>query len=182
MESIRPDIQQKSGTIRKSGARDPADMLAKMKQGIGAIQEEGVLITGWFTMGYEEHTRQDFHDTLEFCRQMHVVPVLCPLEALPGTRLHARLTAEGRVNTDRKINITHPTLSDDDILGLLQEATDKGFTMREILDRTAYFVRRCHRPDADLRGKVESVMKKGMFAFQMQRHMRKGLVGLANQH
>jgi hypothetical protein len=182
MESIRADIQQKSGTIRKSGARDGGDMLAKMKAGIREIQEQGILITGWFTMGYEEHTRQDFHDTLAFCREMHVVPVLCPLEALPGTRLHARLSAEGRVNTDRKINITHPTLSDDEILGLLDDSIAQGFTMKEILRRTAYFVRRCHRSDPELRGKIENVMKKGMFAFQMQRHMRKGLVGLANQH
>ena len=182
MESINPEVQAQSGTIRKSGAKSPDELLDRMREAIHFIQEEGILISAWFTMGYEQHRPEDFEKTLAFCHEMHLIPILCPLEALPGTRLHARLSAEGRVNQDRKINITHPTMSDDEILGELQRATAKGFAMKEILARTLHFARRCHRPERSGRDKVESVMKKTFFAFNLQWHIKDGIIGLANQH
>jgi len=180
MEALNPAIQQKSGTIRKSGARNPEELLGRMKDGIRFMQDEGILVSGWFTMGYEEHTLRDFYDTLDFCLEMRIIPILCPLEALPGTRLHARLSEVGRVNQDRKINVTHPTLSDDDILRTLQDTVHKGFAPKESIKRVAHFARRCHRPDATVRDKIEGGMKKLAFAVNLEIHLKEGIIGLAN--
>lgn len=180
MEALSPAVAEKSGTIRKSGARSGSELVARMREAISFIQDQGVLVSGWFTFGYEEQGIGDFYETLEFCRETHVIPVLCPLEALPATRLHERLSREGRVNTDRRINVTHPTMSDEDILATLRDTTRKGFAMKEILARTAHFARRCHRPATDGRQKVEMFAKKTIFALNLQIHMKQGIIGLAN--
>jgi len=180
MESLNPEVQQRSGTLRKSGGRTPSDLVERMRQSIAFIQGQGILVSGWFTMGYEEDRLEDFASTLEFCRDNHVIPILCPLEALPGTRLRTRLEAEGRVSPTRKINVVHPTLTDDQILGALKEASDAGFGVREILSRTLFAARTFGRQGGELRHRIPDVIKKTMFTLNLQVHLRRGIVGLAN--
>ncbi len=179
MESINPEVQRRSGTIRKSGAMDSPDLVRSMKEAIRFIQEQGIIVSGWFTMGYDEDRPGDFQRTLDFCLETEVIPILCPLEALPGTRLHRRLEAEGRLSEERRVNVVHPVMSDTQVLGLVREMTDRGFAASRILGRTAFCSRFFGRgPTA--RDRIRARIKRTMFAFVLQWKLRKGVTGLAN--
>jgi len=180
MESLNPAVLEKNGAFRKSGLGGSEDVVDRMRDHIRFIQDQGVVISGWFTMGYEEDGLDDFARTLDFCRETNILPILCPLEALPGTRLYERLTREGRVDTTKRINIVHPSLDDDDILGALARCTREGFTQREMLRRTAFYARRFARSAAPGGEGVGDTIKRTMFTMTLQRHLRQGIVGLAN--
>jgi radical SAM superfamily enzyme YgiQ (UPF0313 family) len=180
MESINPEVMRKANTISKNGSRDLLQVVPKMKENIRFIQDQGIGISGWFTIGYEEDTVDTFFQTLQFCEETNIIPVLCPLEALPGTPLFERLSAEGRVDLSKKVNIVHPTMSDDDILTAITSCTRQGFSLSQIYKRTRFFKNRLslieHTNNMDARAVIEKVI----FYFVLQVKMKKGVIGLAN--
>lgn len=180
MESINPAVLERAGTIAKQGAGSADDVIARMKEHIRFIQDQGILISGWFTIGYEEDSPETFYETLAFCREMNLIPILCPLEALPGTPLYQRLDAEGRVDNGRAPNIVHPTMSSQDLLAALADATAKGFTMGEIMRRTWFFGGKARRAAQGFGQKLEATLKKTGFAFKLQNELKKGIIGFAN--
>ena len=179
MESINPAVMKKAGTLGKNGSKDPSEVLSRMKESIRFIQDQGIAVSGWFTIGYEEDRVETFYDTLAFCREMSVIPILCPLEALPGTPLHSRLSAEGRVDPQKRINVVHPVMTDDDILGAMAECTKRGFSLRENFKRTRFYAKRFaavrHQNNTDTRAKIE----KTIFVWVLQSKVKKGIIGLA---
>jgi radical SAM superfamily enzyme YgiQ (UPF0313 family) len=180
IESINPKVLNKAGTINKIGAKNAHDITRRMKDHIHFIQEQGIAISGWFTLGYEEDTIDSFYETLEFCRETSIIPILCPLEALPGTRLFERLSKEGRVDEGRAINIIHPVLSDRQILDALKKTTKAGFSFGQILKRTRFYAKRFDRHTEDKKNRIKNKMEKTMFLFVLQNKLKKGVIGLAN--
>jgi len=180
MESINPVVQEKSGTYRKMGARDRTSMLETMKEHIAFIQDQGIAISGWFTLGYEEDSVDTFYETLEFCKETNIIPILCPLEALPGTRLYQRMEAAGRISSERAINIVHPTMSDSEILGAIRECTKRGFSMGQILKRTSFYHRKFGRDARGEKVHPRDRFPKTSFVFVLQTKLKKGVIGLAN--
>lgn len=180
MESVNPAVMKKAHTISKNGSADPARVLSQMKESIRFIQDQGIAISGWFTIGYEEDSVETFHETLAFCQETNIIPVLCPLEALPGTPLYDRLNAAGRVDFNKKVNVVHPTMSDEDILGAMRACTQEGFALSEIFRRTRFFKARLaglsHKNNVDRR----AVIEKTIFIFVLQAKLKKGVIGLAN--
>ncbi len=180
MESVNPAVMKKAHTIAKNGSTDPKRVIAQMKENIRFIQDQGIAISGWFTIGYEEDSKETFAQTLAFCKETSIVPVLCPLEALPGTPLFEREAAAGRVNFSKKINLVHPVMTDDDILGAMRECTKEGFSVGEIYRRTRFFKERLagltHQNNIDTRAVIEKVI----FIFVLQVKLKKGVIGLAN--
>lgn len=179
MESINPTVMKKAGTAAKNGARSSEEALDRMRESIRFIQDQGIAITGWFTIGYEEDSIDTFYETLAFCEENYVIPVLCPLEALPGTPLHARLTAEGRVDPSKPINVVHPTMTDNAILEAMADCTRKGFSFGQNLRRTRFYAKRfarvAHDNNTDTRAKIE----KTVFVMVLQSKLKKGVIGLA---
>jgi radical SAM superfamily enzyme YgiQ (UPF0313 family) len=180
MESINPAVMRKAGTLGKNGTTDPERVVDQMRRGIRFIQDQGVAVSGWFTIGYEEDNVETFYKTLEFCNENQVIPVLCPLEALPGTRLHERLGAEGRVDAGKRINVRHPEMTDDDILGALADCAKRGFSLREIFKRTRFYSKRFAGVDHDNNAGRRGLIEKVIFVFVLQVKMKKGIIGLAN--
>ncbi|MFH1131312.1 MAG: radical SAM protein, partial [Pseudomonadota bacterium] len=158
MESINPQVLKKSGAIRKQGATSAEDVVERMKENIRFVQDQGILVSGWFTIGYEEDNIDTFYETMAFCKEMNIIPIICPLEALPGTRLFERLNAEGRVDHQKTINVVHPTMKDEEILKALAEVTKDGFSMKQILKRTHFYSKKFGQNGNGLGRRIESKM------------------------
>jgi radical SAM superfamily enzyme YgiQ (UPF0313 family) len=140
MESINPKTLARSGAIRKMGAASASDVLSSMKESIRFIQDQGIIVSGWFVIGYEDDDIDTYYRTVEFCRKMKVIPVIFPVKALPGTRLYDRLKKEGKLDDSKLINFRHQTIRDEDIFRALKNVGDAGFSWNEIAKRTCFYM------------------------------------------
>ena len=180
VESVDPRVLERTGMIRKMGVGSGEDAVARMKEHVRFIQEQGIFVSTWFVVGNEEDSLETFENDLAFADELHVLPVVCPLEALPGTPLHARLEAEGRLATDKRINIRHPSMTDEQILGAMQSVNARAFSAGAILRRSFYNTRFYGRFASSTGERVREKMQKTMFTIMLQFHMRQGVIGLAN--
>ncbi len=180
IESIDPRVLERTGTIRKMGVASGEDAVARMREHVRFIQEQGIFTSLWFVVGNEEDSLETFERDLAFAEELHAIPVICPLEALPGTRLHARLEAEGRLSADKRINIRHPSLTDEQILAAMQDTSRRAFTAHRIFRRSLFHTKLYDREAAKRGDRIRGKIEKTMFTIVMQFHMRKGVIGLAN--
>ena len=180
IESINPDIQKKSGTIAKSGASHSDDVIGKMKENIRFIQEQGIVISGWFTIGYDEDSIDTYYKTLEFCNQTNIIPVISPLEALPGTRLYDEMKAQNRIDHSKIINIIHPVMKEEDVLKAFRDVNSKGNTLGRIIKRTLFYAALFEKNTRNINDKIHYKIFKTVFTFILQLKLRKGIVGFAN--
>ncbi len=162
MESINPATLAGSGAMKKMGADSPADVISTMKRNIRFIQDQGILVSGWFVIGYENDDIDTYRRTWEFCREMNVVPVVFPVKALPGTRLYERLRQEGKLDDSKLINFRHPTIRDEEIADAIKLVGDDGYSWKEIARRTLFYRSR-------FRG---DVIHKMIFALVLQAKLR----------
>jgi radical SAM superfamily enzyme YgiQ (UPF0313 family) len=140
MESINPRTLARSGAIKKMGAAPGAGVIAKMKKNIAFIQDEGIIVSGWFVVGYEDDDIDTYFQTLDFCREMNVIPVIFPVKAMPGTRLYERIRKEQKLDDTRLINFRNPKMKDEDVFRALKKIGIEGFSWKEILKRTRFYV------------------------------------------
>lgn len=142
MESINPETLASSGALKKTGARSADEAIRTMKENIRFIQDQGIIVSGWFVIGYEGDDIDTYRRTAEFCREMNVIPVIFPVKALPGTRLYERLRREGKLDDSRLINFRHASIRDDEISSALKNAAATGYSWKEIIRRTSHYVTR----------------------------------------
>jgi radical SAM superfamily enzyme YgiQ (UPF0313 family) len=180
VESIDPRVLERTGTIRKMGVASGEDAVARMREHVRFIQEQGIFTSLWFVVGNEEDSVETFERDLAFAEELHAIPVICPLEALPGTRLHARLEAEGRLSSDKRINIRHPSLTDEQILAGMRDTSKRAFTARRIFRRSLFHTKLYERETQKRGDRIRGKIERTMFTIVMQFHMRKGVIGLAN--
>jgi radical SAM superfamily enzyme YgiQ (UPF0313 family) len=170
MESINALVLKKSGSLSKMGVKKDEDVLERMKENIRFIQDQGVLISGWFAIGYEDDNLETYYKTYEFCREMNIMPVFTAVNALNGTDLHSRLLKENKLQ-DGNINITnvtHPTMTNEQVLGALEYAARKGYNLTNILKRTFFYTRKLIRQKGI---SLNEVIHKTIFIFVTQRKM-----------
>ncbi len=181
LESINPDIQKKSNAIKKMGVNSKDDYLAKIKENIKYIQDQGIIISGWFTIGYEDDDYDTFYSTLEFCRETNIIPVINPLEVLPGTRLYKRLDRENMIDYSRRINIRHPRMTDDrKIVEVYNDIIKKGYSFADIMKNTMYYSKKFDKETKDINRKISSRIFKTIFTFILQTRLKKGLISFTN--
>ena len=182
MESINPKVLAKSGALAKTGLRDAADAVARMREQIAFLQDLGIVVSGWFTIGYEEDTIDTFHETYEFCREAHVLPILSPINALPGTRLWSRLEREGRLdNRNPLTNFPHPTMKREEVLAALDRSVGDGFSLPEILRRTRfYWTKFAASPHRAMKDRVQKAMFLLVMQVQMGKILRRENANLAS--
>jgi radical SAM superfamily enzyme YgiQ (UPF0313 family) len=172
IESINPVIMKKTGTLKKNCAKAGNDAVKRIKENIAYIQDQGILISGWFTIGYEEDTIETYHNTLEFCRETNIIPLINPLEALPGTKLYDRLLKQNRISDTKTINIIHPEINDSDIINAMKEVYKDGFSLKEIFKRIRHNTKRI----PDRKDKVFMAI----FSFILQAKLKNGLGAFIN--
>jgi radical SAM superfamily enzyme YgiQ (UPF0313 family) len=180
VESIDPGVLERTGTIRKMGVRTGENAVERMKEHVRFIQSQGIFVSLWFVVGNAEDTLETFERDLAFADELRALPVVCPLEALPGTRLMATLEAEGRLATDKRINIRHPSLTDEQILGAMEDVNRRAFSARSILRRSFHHTPFYDRDEPSRGKRIRAKVEKTMFTIMLQFHMRKGVIGLAN--
>ena len=142
MESVNPPTLDRSGSIRKTGVKAGSETLDKMKESIRFIQDCGIIVSGWFVVGYEDDTADTYYRTLDFCKEMRIIPAIFPVKALPSTTLYRRLEKEGKLDDNRLINFRNPAIDDNDVFKALASIQKQGFSLKNILLRTEYMMRR----------------------------------------
>ncbi len=142
IESINPVTLKKSGAIRKAGVKSAEDIVSRMKENIRFIQDLGIIVSGWFVLGYEDDTIDTYYRTCEFCEEMNILPAVFPVNALPGTPLYNRMEEQGRIRDTRFSNIYHPEIRDDDIAKALHYIVKNGYSFKSNLKRIAFYLPR----------------------------------------
>ena len=167
MESINKKVLQESGSYAKMGVSKPADMLAKMKENIRFLQQQGILLSAWFAIGYEDDDISTYYETLSFCLEMNVLPVFTPVHAMPGTDLYDRLKTEGKLQ-DNMVNVTnvpHQTITNRQIISALKFANKKGYSLMTNLKRTYFYFKILRQQKGNT---LKDIIHKTLFAFILQ--------------
>ena len=167
MESINKEVLQKSGSISKMGINKATDVIEKMKENIRFIQQQGILISAWFAIGYEDDDLETYYRTLDFCLEMNILPVFTPVHAMPGTDLFDRLNSEDRLqdNTINVTNVPHHTIKNHEVIEALEYVNSKGFSLLTTLKRTWIYFRIFAKQKDN---KIGDVIHKTIFSFITQ--------------
>ncbi len=164
LESVNPEVLRRSGAAAKMG--DGAGSLERTRRHLRRLQDLGVIVSGWFTIGYEQDSPETYRRTFEFCRETNILPVVSPLRALEGTALHDRVVQEGKLAPpDAVTNISHPTLDREAVVRELEAGVEEAYSLRAILRRTAFYRRRWRAlggADAELS------IRRNIFALMLQ--------------
>ena len=172
MESINKKVLQKSGSYAKMGVNKSADMLGKMKENIRFIQQQGILISGWFAIGYEDDDLETYYETLKFCLEMNILPVFTPVQAMMGTDLYDRLKAKGKLQDNIKnvTNVPHHSITNQQIIDALEYTGKKGFSLATNLKRTYFYFQLFRKQKGNT---LNDIIHKTLFTFIMQQQFVK---------
>ena len=124
----------------------------KMKENIRIFQDLGIEIMGFFVIGWDEDTPDTYEQTLEFCIQMKIIPIILTLTPMPGSPIYAEYLEQGRLFSELSwdhyggsaVVFKHPTMDPQEMHALNFEVLRKGFKTGRILSRAFHTVR--HRP------------------------------------
>ena len=169
MESVNPSTLEKSGAIKKMGLSSAGSALDTMKDHIRFIQDLGIIISGWFVLGYDDDTIDTYYRTLDFCMDMNIIPVIFPVTALPGTRLYDRLKKEDKLDETKLVNYRNQNINDNDIYTALKYITAKGYSFRQIMKNIIYYLPRFG----------QDRIHKTIFSLVLQTKLKDG-IGVAN--
>jgi hypothetical protein len=143
-----------------------------MKKNINYIQDQGILISAWFAIGYEDDDIETYYRTWEFCREMNIMPVFTPVHALMGTKLHDRLKKEDKLrdNHTNVTNVTHPVMTNMQVMEAMEYVVKKGYSWSQIIKRTWFHARKFA---GNKRNSIGDIIHKSIFAFVTQVRMGK---------
>ncbi len=142
LESVNAATLRRSGALRKLGKGETADPIERMKQRLRFIQDLGVIVSGWFVIGYEDDDLETWQRSWEFCQEMRLIPVILPVKVLPGTQLHARLAREGKLDETRRINFVHPDMPEEQVLQAMARVRGQAYCWRQHWRRLAFYLPR----------------------------------------
>lgn len=168
MESVSPATLTASGAARKMGLQGATAPTERMAEHVRWLQEQGVVVSGWFVLGYESDTLETWEATARFCEANDIIPVIVPVTALHGTRLRERLEREGKLDDTRFLNFRHPTMRDEDVLDAWARVGREGYTLERCWKRTRAYARR-------FGGDAQSRVHKTIFTWVLQMKMRSDL-------
>jgi radical SAM superfamily enzyme YgiQ (UPF0313 family) len=172
IESINDKVLRKNRSISKMGVRDSHDVISRMKESIAFMQDQGIIISGWFTIGYEEDDIETYYRTYEFCEETNIIPVFTPVHALPGSRLYQRLEMENKLQ-DHQTNITnvsHPRMTNQEIMKAMEYVVNKGYSFDQIIQRTRFYMNKFSRENFNSPG---DKFHKTIFTYVTQSKMKK---------
>ncbi len=151
LESISSKGQKQSGAWRKLHYTSPDTFdLRKMKENIRTIQDLGIVIMGFFIIGWDEDTGETYYRTLDFCDECNIIPFIFTLTPMPGSQIYQEYLEQGRILTDRPwdhygggyVVFKHPLMSENEMLEANSEVMRQGYSMGRISKRTLHAVTR----------------------------------------
>jgi radical SAM superfamily enzyme YgiQ (UPF0313 family) len=179
IESINKEVLEKNGVMNKLGI-NRSDFLSQMKENIAFIQEQGIVISGWFVVGYDEDNVETFDEILEFCDETNILPMISTLEALPNTRLFDEMQKQNRVSFSKKINLIHPVMNDDQLIAKMIESNARGFSNKIIRRRTMFYMNKFDRFTENKNLRISNKIHKTIFTHILQHKLKKGVMAFAN--
>ncbi len=144
LESINVDNIRETGITSKLGITDKDNPLKELKQNIEFIQNQGIAISGWFTIGLEHDTYDSCMQSLDFCMETNIFPVLNPIQALEGTRYYDELKKENKL-IDQQTNVSNvinPAITNEMFVDLMAIAIKKAYTTQQIIKRTRFYYKK----------------------------------------
>jgi radical SAM superfamily enzyme YgiQ (UPF0313 family) len=153
LESISAAGQKQSGAWRKLHYTSSDTFeINKMKENIRIFQDLGIEIMGFFVIGWDADTPDTYRQTLDFCNQMKIIPIILTLTPMPGSPIYDDYLEQGRLFSELSwdhyggstVVFKHPTMDPETMHTLNLQVLQKGFKMGRILSRTFHTVR--HRP------------------------------------
>lgn len=157
LESISGSGQKQSGAWRKLHFTSSDTFeIDKMKENIRIFQDLGIEIMGFFVIGWDEDTPDTYRQTLDFCNEMKIIPIILTLTPMPGSPIYDEYLQQGRIFTElswahyggNAVVFKHPTMDPETMRKLNFQALRKGFKMSRILGRAFHTVR--HRPSVSI--------------------------------
>lgn len=165
IESINPKVLAQNNAIKKSGATKSENVIDQLKENVRFIQDLGIIISGWFVVGYEDDTIDTYYKTFDFCKELNILPAIFPPHALPGTGLYERAIKEGKLVQQQYTDYAHPTITDDDIEKALKYILKNGFSLKTNINRIRYFWNKFK----------DDKIHKSIFLAILQKNMRAGV-------
>lgn len=86
LESVEPDTLKSVKITPKLRHGQEVDF-RRTAEAVRRIKAHGIMVAGFFVLGFDTDTRETFDRTLEFCDSIGVVPIPFLLMPLPGTPL-----------------------------------------------------------------------------------------------
>ncbi len=178
LESISGAGQKQSGAWRKLHFTSSDTFeIDKMKENIRIFQDLGIEIMGFFVIGWDADTSDTYRQTLDFCNEMKIIPIILTLSPMPGSPIYDEYLEQGRIFTGlswdhyggNSVVFKHPTMEPEEMRHLNFQVLRKGFSMGRILSRAFYTVK--NRPSLSV----------GMNSFFTQLALMKGFLFLHEQ-
>jgi radical SAM superfamily enzyme YgiQ (UPF0313 family) len=171
LESINKKTLIESGAFSKMGIKDPEDYLNQIKANIRFIQSNGIFMSGWFAIGYENDSIQTYYDTLDFCLEMNIMPVFTPVRAISGTRLWHKMKEQGRLQEmeGHISNIKHPVMNDLETARALTETIRRGYSGKACRKRLFKYFKELKKAGF----KRSDIIHRMIFAYITQKKLRK---------
>jgi radical SAM superfamily enzyme YgiQ (UPF0313 family) len=178
LESISGAGQKQSGAWRKLHFTSSGTFeIDKMKENIRIFQDLGIEIMGFFVIGWDADTQDTYRQTLDFCNEMKIIPIILTLTPMPGSPIYDEYLEQGRIFTElswdhyggNAVVFKHPTMDPQEMRDLNFQVLRKGFRTGRILSRSFYTFK--NRPSLGV----------GMNSFFTQLALMKGFLFLYEQ-
>jgi len=159
LESISGSGQKQSGAWRKLHFTSPDNFdLQTMKANIKLVQNLGIEIMGFFIVGWDEDTLDDYWRTLDFCDEMKIIPFIFTLTPMPGSQVYQEYLKSGRLFTDlswdhyggEAVAYAHPLMDPEDMRRTNAQVMHKAYSLSRILSRTAHTLKNKFSMDSAL--------------------------------
>jgi len=137
------DLKQLS-IAPKMGLGKDGDHLQQIADNVKFIQNQGIAISAWFTIGLENDTFESIEQTIDFCKKYNIFPVLTPIQALEGTRFHSDLKEQNKIldNTTNVSNAKISVISNVEFIQLLEINLKKAYTFRNLMRNTWFYFKK----------------------------------------
>lgn len=169
LESINDEVLRNSGAINKMGRNGNTDVKKQMVEAVEYLQSLGIIVSGWFAIGYENDSIDTYYQTLEFCMENNIIPVFTPIHALPGSKLYQRMVAEDKL-LDEHWFIPNDKMPFDQVVNALEHTLEKGYSRNARKLRSRHYSKKFWgiKPKS-----IQELITKRVFVSVLQKKMSK---------
>jgi radical SAM superfamily enzyme YgiQ (UPF0313 family) len=155
IESVHGPGLKQAGAGEKLGFKHIEDFsLEKIRKAVQIIQDYGIDIFGFFIVGFDQDTHDTFRQTLEFCQQTKIIPMINILSPLPGTPLYNQFESEGRFLPDldwdkfmmNNLVFKHPSMTGGEIRRAKDDVMNTLYDLLPILKRVSHAFKKNPHP------------------------------------
>jgi radical SAM superfamily enzyme YgiQ (UPF0313 family) len=143
-ESMNAHDLKKLEIAPKMGIKDISNHVGEISRNVRFIQNQGIAASAWFTIGLEHDTYESIEQTISFCIQHQIFPVLTPIQALEGTRFHSDLKQNNKL-IDQTTNVSNARISvltNEQFIMLLETNLFKAYSFRVLLKNSWFYFKK----------------------------------------